>query len=113
MTRQAELVEERAIRQRWLIPEDARRRIVARLIKTATESDNDRHANIAAKTLVAAEAQNQKDEHFEREHPQKQLHLHRSEMTLPQAIEAVQQYPGYIAYLEQKAIEEAEGVIIE
>ena len=34
-------------------------------------------------------------------------------MALPQAIEAIQESPGYIDYLEQKMIEEAEGDEVE
>ncbi|MBC8290217.1 MAG: hypothetical protein H8E37_07860 [Planctomycetes bacterium] len=113
MTRQTEMIEEMACRNRWDIPDTEKSRIVKRLIREATEAKDTRHALIAAKTLVTAEGQNQKDEHFRAEQPQKHLHLHRSEMALPQAIEAIQESPGYIDYLEQKMIEEAEGDEVE
>lgn len=55
----------RAIRQRWRIPDEVRETVVSRMARTVAESPIERDATAAAKVLVAAEGQNQADEHLD------------------------------------------------
>ena len=58
-------MEIRALRQRWPVDEQFRARIIRRLMAIAFDPETKaRDANQAIKALLAAEAQNQKDEHL-------------------------------------------------
>lgn len=54
----------RALEQRWPMTPEVRKAVVGRLIKVLTDPESKKREVIAAsKALMAAEAQNQKDEH--------------------------------------------------
>jgi len=54
----------KAVTQRWPIPPEYREAIIKRAIRcVANPSSSEREANSASKLLLAAEAQNQADEH--------------------------------------------------
>ena len=57
----ADRMEQRAVQQRWAIPEAARAAIVDRQVELAT-TGKPREATAAARALIAMEAQNQADE---------------------------------------------------
>lgn len=58
-------LEIRALRQRWPVEEAYRARIIRRLMAIALDPESkNRDANQAIRSLLAAEAQNQKDEHL-------------------------------------------------
>lgn len=52
------VLEQQAVMLGWDIPADKKRAIVERQVKIATESEDDRHATIAAKCLTSMNAQN-------------------------------------------------------
>ncbi len=57
----------RAIQQRWPISQEQRGQIVARLLDVLNDPEASRREFLAAsKALIAAEAQNQKDDHAPR-----------------------------------------------
>ncbi len=57
-------MEARALRQRWPISDEVRSAIVQRMLKTIADPEaSDRAVSVAVKALLAAEAQNQKDDH--------------------------------------------------
>ena len=54
----------RALEQRWPMTPDVRKAVIGRLIKVLTDPESKKREIIAAsKALMAAEAQNQADEH--------------------------------------------------
>jgi len=53
---------ERAVRENWPIPEEARPAIVKRQIRIATKATSRRESTAAARCLVAMEGQNQKSQ---------------------------------------------------
>lgn len=64
MSKSDDRLEIRALKQRWPIPDKYREFIINKLLKIALDDGTtNRESIMAAKALLAAEAQNQSDEH--------------------------------------------------
>lgn len=73
---------ERAVRQRWPIPEEYKAAIIKRQAKIAVDPKSTaRESASAAKTVLAADRLNQSDEHEDNKEPQQHLHLHQHQPT--------------------------------
>ena len=79
---------QRAIKQRWPIPEKYKQAVIDRQVRIAiSEESNAREATAAARVLVAAEAQNQADDRAEPIGGQ-HVHFHQHGGEMPQDVVA-------------------------
>ena len=68
---------QRAIKQRWPIPEQYKKAVIDRQVKIAIDPDaSHREATAAARVLIAAEQQNQVDEIADAKLPVSEQHVH-------------------------------------
>lgn len=59
-------MQERAIRERWPIPDEARPQVVGRLVKVVAKSKSDREAIAASRALISADKLNLEQEKLDR-----------------------------------------------
>jgi len=70
----------KVIEQRWPISDKIRQAVINRQVKTLLNAGtSNRDATAAARTIIAADSQNQADEHILIKQPEQHLHLHQHE----------------------------------
>lgn len=93
---------EKAIRQRWPIPDECRLPIVERQIRIAIDpNSSERAASIATRCLLEMERQNQQDEHHEQGETVKVEHS----LDINSIAEQITGEEGFVEYLRTRACE--------
>lgn len=86
--------------------DEVREKVLKRLCRIAAESESDREATSAARALIAADSINLKAELLPT--PAVQISQIDKALALSSAIQALHTDPGYVEYLEEKALREYE-----